>query len=79
MGLTMWVIFGVLVVVAGWRHRQRINAAKRSRGLDDAAIEKIIREGTLTDPEEEWQADRQAAAEAEEEFWSEYWEEPDEY
>ena len=75
----IWVLFGVLVLVAGLRHRQRINATKRSRGLDDAAIDQIIREGTLTDPEAEREADRQAAAEAEEEFWSEYWDEPDEY
>ena len=73
------MILSVLVVLAGTRYRQRLNATRRSRGLDDAAIEQIIREGSYTDPEAELEAERRAAAEAEEEFWDEYWDEPDEY
>ena len=79
MGL-IWAVFGILVVVAGVRYRQRLNS-QRSDGapsVDDAAIERIIREGKLPSSEDEEALDRKAAAEAEEQFWDEYWDEPDE-
>jgi len=77
----IWVALAALVLFAGARYRKRL----KSRGgsgtptLNDAAIQRIIRDGTLPNPQGETRADRKAAAEAEAEFWSEYWDEPDEY
>jgi hypothetical protein len=77
----IWALLGVLVGYSGVRYRQRLRALREpaSPVIDDDAIDRIIREGKLADPEEERRADRKAAAEAEEEFWDEYWDEPDEY
>lgn len=75
----IWTVLAVLVLVAGLRHRQRINARRRGASkLNDADIERIIQEGRLPAREEE-NLDLKEAAEAEDEFWDEYWDEPEEY
>jgi len=78
----IWILFGVLAVLAGLRHRGRLRAGRPSRKssrIDDDAIETIIRTGTLPSAEEDAPLDMKAAAEAEEEFWAEPWDEPEEY
>ncbi len=77
MGL-IWAALGALVVFAGIRYRRRLNSLKGDGTIDDAAVERIIREGTLPNREES-RVDRKAVADAEDEFWSEYWDEPDEF
>lgn len=75
----IWSILAVLVACAGLRYRQRLEAAREvsdSAAIDDDAIDRIIRDGKLATTDE---LDLDAAAEAEDEFWSEYWDEPDEY
>lgn len=75
----IWAVLAILVLLAGLRYRQRLNETREdggASGIDDAAIDRIIRNGTLATNDE---LDLDAAAEAEDEFWSEYWDEPDEY
>lgn len=75
----IWAVLAILVLLAGLRYRQRLHDTREdndSSAIDDDAIDRIIRDGTLARSEE---LDLDAAAEAEDEFWSEYWDEPDEY
>lgn len=75
----IWTILAILVLLAGLRYRQRLHDTREDSGasaLDDDAIDRIIRDGSLATNDE---LDLEAAAEAEDEFWSEYWDEPDEY
>lgn len=76
----VWTILGVLALVAGVRYRQAVRQ-RLSGGapVDDAAVQRIIQEGTFATNEDPDALDLTEAAEAEEEFWSEYWDEPDEY
>ena len=69
------------MLIAGVRYRQRLNSQRSSGApsVDDAAIGRLIREGQLASSEDEEGLDRKAVAEAEEEFWDEYWDEPDEH
>ena len=78
----IWIIFGVLVVVAGLRYRQRLHAGRRPRAepsIDDDAIRHIIGTGQLPRKRDEGRLDMKAAERAEREFWAESWDEPDEY
>jgi len=82
----LWMILAALVLIAGYRYRQRLGSRRstRSPAIDDADIQRIIQQGSLPDRQkqsdrQQQRSDRAAAAEAEEEFWSEYWDEPDEY
>jgi hypothetical protein len=75
----IWAVLAILVLLAGLRYRQRLQDTHEDGGpstIDDDAIDRIIRDGTLATNDE---LDLDAAAEAEDEFWSEYWDEPDEY
>lgn len=62
------VALGALVVRAYLRRRRTLTDAVRGGGLDDHAVEQIIREGSLSveDPEP---LDLGEIARAEEEFW----------
>lgn len=78
----IWIGFGMLVVLAGVRYRLRLGVRQGSRTaprVDDAAIEQIIRRGNMASADEDDPLDMKAAAEAEEEFWAEPWDEPEEY
>lgn len=75
----IWIALAVLVAVVAVRrllHRR----ARRSRGvvIDDAAIDRILREGRLSAGDDE-PLDEAEIARAEEEFWEESWDEPEEY
>jgi hypothetical protein len=70
-----------LAALAGVRYLWRLRAGRESGGVprvDDAALQRILATGSL--PAEEPDAlDMDAAARAEEEFWGESWDEPEEY
>lgn len=78
--LWLWIAFAVLLVLAGIRLLLR----REPRGpagpfeVDDDAIARIVHHGTLTTPDEE-PLDEDEIARAEEEFWEQSWDEPDEY
>lgn len=80
-GMTwIWIVAAALVGALGVRHRLRMRAARpRVPRVDDAALESILREGRLVLPEEDEPVDLDEAARAEEEFWGESWDEPEEY
>ena len=75
----IWSALAVLIAVAGFRHRTRLNAARGRKppAIDDAAIARIIQDGKLPAYDREESLDLNAAADAEEEFWDEYWDDPD--
>ena len=78
----IWTVLAFLVLFAGIRYRQRLDVRGGNSDtppVDDEAINRIIEQGTLSRTAEDEDLDLDAAAEAEEEFWDEYWDEPDEY
>lgn len=80
----VWIstVIGVLAAAAGakfWWERRAARAALRASGLDDDDVRRIIAEGTITAREEDAPLDMSEAARAEEEFWSDSWDEPEEY
>lgn len=75
----LWIAFPVLVALAGL-HRLLRRRARRAPGpprVDDEAIDRILRHGTLEREDEP--LDEEEIARAEEEFWEESWDEPEEY
>lgn len=77
----IWLLFGVLAGMAGLRHRSRLRSARRSARpprVDDDAIRRILEQGTLTSEDDE-PLDLDEAKRAEEEFWRDSWDEPEEY
>lgn len=75
----IWSVLAILVALAGLRYRQRLQDTREetdSSAIDDEAIDRIIADGKLATTDD---LDLDAAAEAEDEFWNEYWDEPDEY
>jgi hypothetical protein len=78
----IWIFFGVLVLLAGVRYRHRLRAMRRPRAtptIDDDAIRHIIGTGRLPKRNADARLDMKEAERAEEEFWAESWDEPDEY
>jgi hypothetical protein len=77
----IWILLGAFAGVAGLRYRRRIHAARAAGAppaVDDDAIRRILQEGTLSTEEDE-PLDLEEAARAEEAFWDEPWDEPEEY
>ena len=77
-----WIVLSALVAVGGLRYLVRLRAGRpRSDvpAVDDAALDEILRTGRLRTPEPHEPVDMREAAEAEEEFWSQSWDEPEEY
>lgn len=75
----IWIALAVLVAaVAVMRLLGRRALHRRGVVVDDEAIERILREGTLTSRDDE-PLDQAEITRAEEEFWGETWDEPDEY
>jgi hypothetical protein len=75
-------VIGVLAIAAGVVFVVRRLAARRRRAaLDDEAIREIERTGTFEgrDPADDEPLDLDEIAAAEEEFWKEGWDEPEEY
>lgn len=74
----IWVISAVLVLAAGLRYRHRLHS-RGEPAIDDDAIRHIIGTGTLPRRAKDARTDMDEAKRAEEEFWSETWDEPEEY
>lgn len=76
----IWAALGVMVVLGGLgvRRRLRERRADTEPGLDDEAIRRIVETGTLT-VDEEPPLDLEEIEEEEERFWSEKWDEPEEW
>lgn len=80
----LWISMAALAGVAGLRYLARLRSVRPPGGsprVDDEALRRILEEGTLSTGEEEDDEplDLEAAARAEEEFWDESWDEPEEY
>jgi hypothetical protein len=77
----LWILFGVLAALAGIRYRARLRSGHpHGPTVDDDAIRRILDEGTLmTTEDDEEPLDLDEVARAEEEFWSESWDEPEEF
>lgn len=76
-----WIALSALAVLAGVRYLLRLRAARERAGappVDDAALREIMETGRLRTPDR-GKVDMRRAAEAEEEFWEEEWDEPEEY
>lgn len=77
----LWILLSLLAFVAGLRHRTRTRSPRGSGGaprVDDEALRQILETGSLPGDDDE-PLDMDEAARAEEEFWGESWDEPDEY
>jgi hypothetical protein len=75
----VWVALAILIVlVAIPRIRARRERRPRHPVVDDAAIERILRHGTLSSGDDE-PLDEQEIARAEQEFWEQSWDDPEEY
>ena|SRR5215203_7443613 len=75
------IVLAALAALAGVRYLVRLRSAARARDapprVDDDAIRQILERGTLsTGPEA---LDMGEIARAEEDFWAESWDEPEEY
>ena len=79
MNLWIWIVLALVVAVVALRRLRDRRTLHRDRlVVDDAAIDRILREGTLTAGDDE-PLDDEEIARAEEEFWEESWDEPEEY
>ena len=79
--IILWGIVAMVVAIAGIHRLVRVlslRASSRLPRIDDEALERIIRTGRIETDDEE-PLDLNAAARAEEEFWGESWDEPEEY
>jgi flagellar biosynthesis/type III secretory pathway M-ring protein FliF/YscJ len=79
----VWVVLTALLTLLLVFAAARRFIARRTRRrarfvVDDSAIERILRHGTLSTGDDE-PLDEDEIARAEEEFWQESWDEPDEY
>ena len=78
---SIWIAIALLAAAAAGRqwHRLRgVRSSARPPRVDDAALAQILERGSFEDAEDE-PLDMDEAARAEEEFWRESWEEPDDF
>lgn len=76
----LWIVLSALAGLGGLRYLARLRAGRPPSDVpvvDDAALHEILRSGRLQGPRPA--VDMRAAAEAEDEFWSQSWDEPEEY
>lgn len=76
-----WIAMSVIALLAGGRYLLRLRGTREradAPALDDAALRQIMETGRLRTPPR-GTVDMRRAAEAEEEFWAEEWEEPEEF
>lgn len=78
--IALWLVLSTLMVVAALRlhSRRRDLLASPAPRVDDAAIRAILETGELTTEEDE-PLDLREIDQSEERFWSETWEEPEEF
>ncbi len=78
--ILLWVVLVALTVAAGWSLyvRRRKLVAAQVPSLDDEAIRTILQTGELYVDDDE-PLDLEEIEEEEERFWSETWDEPDDW
>ncbi|MEW5927893.1 MAG: hypothetical protein AB1941_10430 [Gemmatimonadota bacterium] len=78
-----WIFLALLAGAAGLRYLAHLRSAASRGGpprVDDDALRRILEDGTLSGGDEDDEPlDPKKAARAEEEFWAESWDEPEEY
>ena len=74
----IWIALGLLMLFAGLRWLWNRHGRRRGAVVDDEAIAHILANGTLVTDDDE-PLDEAEIARAEEEFWEQSWDEPDEY
>lgn len=78
----LWMVLALVVLAAAARYRAQLRRMRPDGGgpvVDDEAVRRILRTGRLPAPPRPGGLDMRAAARAEEEFWAESWDEPEEY
>lgn len=82
----LWIFLALLAGAAGLRYLARLRSATRPGApprVDDDALRRILEHGTLStggdEDDDDEPLDPREAARAEEEFWAESWDEPEEY
>lgn len=82
----LWIFLALLAGAAGLRYLAHLRSATRPGApprVDDDALRRILEHGTLStgggEDEDDEPLDPRKAARAEEEFWAESWDEPEEY
>ena len=81
----LWIFLALLAGAAGLRYLARLRSAARGAPprVDDDALRRIMEHGTLStggdEDDDDEPLDPRKAARAEEEFWAESWDEPEEY
>lgn len=78
-----WIALSALGLAAGVRHVARMRAVRRREQagvpeVNDDALRQILETGRLRGPSH-GKADMRRAAAAEEDFWEESWDEPEEF
>ena len=73
----IWIAFALLIAALGLRRRAA--SAPAAPRVDDDAIRRIMEDGTLALHDDDEPLDVEEAARAEEEFFDESWDEPEEY
>jgi hypothetical protein len=77
---SLWIALAALVAVVGLARRARMRERRATRSeIDDAAIQRIVAEGRLPYDGDDEPLDLEEAARAEEEFWAQDWEDPEEF
>jgi hypothetical protein len=78
--ILFWVLLTALAVAAGWslHVRRRRLLGRSAPGLDDEAIRRILETGELFVEDDE-PLNLRAIDEEEERFWSETWDEPEDW
>ena len=79
-GALTWFVLGALVLLGGVVVRRKLDASldDAEPSLDDDAIRRIVETGTLG-VDEDPPLDLEEIEEEEDRFWSESWDEPDEW
>ncbi len=79
-GALIWGVLAVLAVVGGAVVRRKLGASLESAhpALDDDAVRRIVDTGSLT-VDEDPPLDMDEIEEEEDRFWSETWDEPDDF
>jgi hypothetical protein len=78
----IWLALAILLLVAGIRATVRLRAVRRGSvgpTVDDAAVRSILETGSIESDDDDEPLDLDEAARAEDEFWSETWDEPEEF
>lgn len=81
-----WILLALFAGAAGLRYLAQLRSAASPGApprVDDEALRRIMEHGTLSTggdyEDDDEPLDPKKAAEAEEEFWAESWDEPEEY